>query len=58
LASRLPPEKLVITESGINSVADVKLMTDNGIFGFLVGESFMRAPDPGSKLKELFFDDD
>ena len=58
LASCLPPEKLVITESGINSVADVKLMTDNGIFGFLVGESFMRAPDPGSKLKELFFDDD
>lgn len=58
LASGLPPEKLVITESGINSVADVKLMTDNGIFGFLVGESFMRAPDPGRKLKELFFDDD
>ena len=58
LASCLPPEKLVITESGINSVADVKLMTDNGIFGFLVGESLMRAPDPGSKLKELFFDDD
>ena len=58
LACRLPPEKLVITESGINSVADVKLMTDNDIFGFLVGESFMRAPDPGSKLKELFFDHD
>jgi indole-3-glycerol phosphate synthase len=33
-------------------------MTDNDIFGFLVGESFMRAPDPGSKLKELFFDHD
>ena len=58
LYPHVPPEKLIITESGINSVADVKLMTDNGIFGFLVGESFMRAPDPGSKLKELFFDDD
>ena len=55
LSALLPPEKLVITESGINSVADVKTMTNNGIYGFLVGESCMRAPDPGIKLRELFF---
>ena len=55
LASSMPPEKLVVTESGINAVEDVKTMTDNGIFGFLVGESFMRAEKPGAQLKELFF---
>ncbi|MDD9889515.1 MAG: indole-3-glycerol phosphate synthase TrpC [Gammaproteobacteria bacterium] len=55
LSATLPPQTLVITESGINTVADVKTMTDNGIFGFLVGESFMRAQQPGAKLKELFF---
>ena len=55
LASSMPPEKLVVTESGINAVEDVKTMTDNGIFGFLVGESFMRAEKPGTRLKELFF---
>ena len=47
--------KLVVTESGINAVEYVKTMTDNGIFGFLVGESFMRAEKPGAQLKELFF---
>ncbi len=55
LASSMPPEKLVVTESGINAVEDVKTMIDNGIFGFLVGESFMRAEKPGTRLKELFF---
>ncbi len=55
LASSVPPEKLVVTESGINAVGDVKTMIDNGIFGFLVGESFMRAEKPGTRLKELFF---
>ena len=55
LASSMPPGKLVVTESGINAVEDVKTMTNNGIFGFLVGESFMRAEKPGARLKELFF---
>lgn len=58
LSANLPPDTIVITESGINSTADVKTMTDNGIFGFLVGESFMRAQHPGAKLKELFFTDE
>jgi indole-3-glycerol phosphate synthase len=44
----------VITESGIHSRADVALMLENDVFGFLVGESMMRAENPGTKLKELF----
>ena len=55
LYPHIPPEKIIITESGINKVEDVDMMTSSGIFGFLVGESFMRASQPGSKLKELFF---
>ncbi|MEQ5835719.1 indole-3-glycerol phosphate synthase TrpC [Marinobacter sp. NFXS9] len=55
LHKRIPDERLTITESGILTRDDVTAMTDNGIYGFLVGESFMRAPDPGAKLQELFF---
>lgn len=54
LLSRIPPETLVITESGILAPADVALMRDHGVHGFLVGEAFMRADDPGAKLAELF----
>lgn len=54
LAKLIPPEKVIITESGIHTSADVQHMLNNGIFGFLVGESMMRAEDPGAKLKELF----
>ena len=56
LKKHIPSDKLIVTESGINSVEDVKLMKSNGIFGFLVGETFMRASRPGEKLKELFFE--
>ena len=55
LAAHVPADKVLITESGIHSASDVKTMTDAGIYGFLVGESFMRAPSPGAKLKELMF---
>jgi indole-3-glycerol phosphate synthase len=44
----------IITESGIHSREDVKRMIDAGVFGFLVGEAFMRHEDPGAKLRELF----
>lgn len=47
-------DKLVVTESGIHTKADVALMRSNGVNAFLVGESFMRAEDPGQKLAELF----
>ena len=56
LAAEIPEDKLVITESGINTVDDVKTMIDNGVYGFLVGESFMRADQPGQKLEQLFAD--
>lgn len=54
LHQRIPAERLTITESGILTRDDVSAMTDQGIYGFLVGESFMRAPEPGEKLQELF----
>ena len=50
----MPPHCTVITESGIHAAADVRLMRDNGVHGFLVGEALMRAPDPGVRLRELF----
>ena len=55
LAEQVPGDHLVITESGIHTRADVRLMRKNGINGFLVGEAFMRAEDPGAALKALFF---
>ena len=51
---RIPDERIVVTESGILAAADVALMRKNGVHAFLVGEAFMRAPDPGAKLAELF----
>lgn len=55
LHQRIASDRLVITESGILTRDDVNAMTARGIFGFLVGESFMRAEEPGSRLGELFF---
>ena len=54
LLKLVPPGRLVITESGIHSSADVRYMRDNGVHAFLVGEAFMRAASPGDKLQELF----
>ncbi len=52
--SRIPADRLVVTESGILSSADVSLMLEAGVNAFLVGEAFMRAPDPGQALASLF----
>jgi indole-3-glycerol phosphate synthase len=54
LLNEISDDKLVITESGITSKADVELMHNNNVFGFLVGEAFMRQSDPGKQLKEFF----
>jgi indole-3-glycerol phosphate synthase len=54
LLPRVPPERLLVTESGILGAADVKRMRDAYVHAFLVGEAFMRAPDPGIALAELF----
>lgn len=55
LMRAVPKDKMIITESGILHPSDVTLMQANGINAFLVGEAFMRAPDPGEALKDLFF---
>ena len=50
----VPADRLLITESGILNRADVQKMRDANVHAFLVGEAFMRAPDPGAALAELF----
>ncbi|EIK73876.1 indole-3-glycerol phosphate synthase [Pseudomonas synxantha BG33R] len=55
LLPRIPRNRLVITESGIVNRADVELMEISGVYSFLVGETFMRAENPGAELQRLFF---
>lgn len=54
LLSYMPKDVVVITESGIGKRADVEQMLSNDVYGFLVGEAFMREPDPGQALESLF----
>lgn len=54
LRPAVPADRLLVTESGILAPADVALMRSNGVDAFLVGEAFMRAPDPGMELARLF----
>jgi indole-3-glycerol phosphate synthase len=54
LLDLIPSDRLVVTESGILSNADVERMRSAGVEAFLVGEAFMRADDPGAALRSLF----
>ncbi len=54
LLPRIPADRLVVTESGILSRADVDTMRAADVHAFLVGEAFMRAADPGAELQRLF----
>jgi indole-3-glycerol phosphate synthase len=54
LLERIPDGRIVVTESGILAPADVALMRSREVQTFLVGEAFMRAPDPGVELARLF----
>ncbi len=54
LLAEIPTGRTVITESGISTREDVALMREHGVNGFLVGEAFMRAPEPGEMLANLF----
>ena len=54
LLERLPNDRIVVTESGIFTADDVKLMRDNNVHTFLVGEAFMRQPEPGVALAKMF----
>ncbi len=54
LVDRLPAGRILVTESGIRDRADVARMRSAGVHAFLVGEAFMRAPEPGEALAALF----
>ena len=54
LLAQVPPERLLVTESGVLGPADVTRMRAAGVHAFLVGEAFMRADDPGAALASLF----
>jgi indole-3-glycerol phosphate synthase len=54
LLPRIPQGRIVVTESGILAAEDVARMRSSGVHAFLVGEAFMRAPDPGEALQRLF----
>lgn len=54
LIEQLPEDRLLITESGVRTREDVARLRTAGVPGFLVGEAFMRAPNPGARLEELF----
>jgi len=56
LAPHIPYDRLLVTESGIRTPNDVARLRAEGIEAFLVGETFMRAPDPGAALAKLFAD--
>ena len=55
LLSQIPENRIVVTESGIHTTEDVRLMNDNAVYSFLVGEAFMRVEEPGEELNKLFF---
>ena len=54
LLHKISADKIVVTESGIFTAADVKLMRDNAVHTFLVGEAFMRQENPGTELAKIF----
>jgi len=55
LVESVPADRLLVAESGILCPQDVALLRGRGVHSFLVGEAFMRAPDPGAELARLFF---
>jgi anthranilate phosphoribosyltransferase len=54
LLQYVPGDRIVVTESGIHSPADVRLMREHRVNAFLIGEAFMQAEEPGDKLREMF----
>jgi indole-3-glycerol phosphate synthase len=53
LLPHIPENRFVITESGIHAPEDVRRMHENGVYGFLIGEAFMRETDPGITLESF-----
>jgi indole-3-glycerol phosphate synthase len=54
LLEQIPADRIVVTESGIFTAQDVRLMRNHQVHTFLVGEAFMRAADPGAELARTF----
>ncbi len=54
LLDKIPADRIVVTESGIHTIDDVKALRGHDVNAFLVGEAFMREPDPGMKLLQMF----
>ncbi len=53
LAKLIPDDKIIVSESGINSKEDISFLKEGGANAFLIGEAFMREIDPGKKLREM-----
>jgi indole-3-glycerol phosphate synthase len=53
LAREVPPDGLLISESGLNNAADLQRLYDAGYRGFLIGETLMRADDPAAALRSF-----
>jgi indole-3-glycerol phosphate synthase len=53
LAKIVPPDRIVVSESGIRTRDDVLRLADAGVRGFLIGETLVRADDPAVKIREL-----
>ena len=54
LLALIPDDVIVVTESGISRPSQVERMIRNGVYAFLIGEAFMKDPDPGRALESLF----
>ena len=54
MISKVPADRILVTESGIATPADVQQLRAAGVNAFLIGEAFMRAEDPGVALAQLF----
>ncbi len=57
MLGQIPADRTVVTESGIHQPEDIALMRQHNVHAFLVGEAFMSANEPGTRLKDLFFPD-
>ena len=53
LLDKIPHDRIVVTESGLHTPADIALMQRHGVHGFLIGEAFMVSPDPGVALADM-----